>query len=102
MEVLGFTSEPADHLRPGFTSDTSNPKLQLLQERQSCKMSKELQNVVAQISLRLDVRPAGSFRFQSVAYPGDVDLYEYLVVEGEDADTALGKLSEMLMLMAHG
>ena len=65
-------------------------------------MSKELQEIVGQISLVLDVRPAGSFRFQSVAHPGDVDLYEYLVVDGEDPDSALGKLSEMLTFLAKG
>ena len=99
---MGFTGEPAGHLHPGVASDISNPKLQLLQERQSWEMSKELQNVVGQISLQSCVRPAGSFRFQSVAHPGDVDLYEYLVLDGEDAETALKELSGMLRSMAHG
>ena len=98
---MGFAGEPEGHVRSGFTPGIFNPELQLLQERQSWEMSEELRDIVGQISLRLDVRPAGSFRFQSVAHPGDVDLYEYLVVESEDEDTALGKLSESLMSLAN-
>ena len=97
---MGFTCEPEGHLRSAFTPGISNPELQLLHERQSGEMSEELRDIVGQISLQLGVRPAGSFRFQSVAHPGDVDLYEYLVVECEDEDAALGKLSEMLMSLA--
>ena len=99
---MGFTGKPEGHLRSGCTPGISNPELQLLQERQSWEMSEELRVIVGKISLQLGVRPAGSFRFQSVAHPGDVDLYEYLVVESDDKDAALRSLSEMLMSLANG
>ncbi|CAK9068070.1 Protein NLRC3, partial [Durusdinium trenchii] len=68
----------------------------LLQERYHVDMNPELQDVVKQVALEPDVRPTGSFKFKSVRFPGDVDLYEYLIFEARDPQEALSLLCETL------
>ena len=84
-------------LRSDCNISCSHCKLwSLLQERHQDDMSPELQELVKQVALQPDVRPTGSFRFKSVKFPGDVDLFEYLIFEASSEKEALFLLCQTL------
>ena len=75
----------------------------LLQERYLSDLDKNLRTVVERVALfPQHTRPAGSFRFQSIKFPGDVDLEEYVVIDARSADEALEELcSEIQQKFSH-
>ena len=64
----------------------------LLQERFLPDLSLGLRSIVEATAFQRHTRPAGSFRFKSMQFPGDVDLEEYLVIDAKCKDDALPKL----------
>ncbi|CAE7665773.1 NLRC3 [Symbiodinium sp. CCMP2456] len=81
----------------GWRSQCSQCRVSdLLQERFLPDLSKELRKVVRHISVEQDARPDGSFRFKHMAYPGDVDVEEYLIFESEGPTEALQRFAELL------
>ena len=64
----------------------------LLQERFLPDLSLGLRSIVETTAFQRHTRPAGSFRFKSMQFPGDVDLEEYLVIDAKCKDDALPKL----------
>ena len=64
----------------------------LLQERFLPDLSLGLPSIVERTAFQRHTRPAGSFRFKSMQFPGDVDLEEYLVIDAKCKDDALPKL----------
>ncbi|CAE7470683.1 nphp3 [Symbiodinium natans] len=58
---------------------------QLLRQRRFSDLSDQLRKIVRSIALQSHVAPAGSFRFQNMLYPCDVDLEEYVVLVAEAA-----------------
>ena len=64
----------------------------LLQERFLPDLSLGLRSIVETAAFQRHTRPAGSFRFKSMQFPGDVDLEEYLVIDAKCKDDALPKL----------
>ena len=64
----------------------------LLQERFLPDLSLGLLSIVERTAFQRHTRPAGSFRFKSMQFPGDVDLEEYLVIDAKCKDDALPKL----------
>ena len=66
-----------------------------LHERSLPDLSSSLCSIVEKVAFfPKQTRPAGSFRFTAMKYPGDVDLEEYLVVDAANPDQALQKLSD--------
>ncbi|CAE7037298.1 NLRC3 [Symbiodinium sp. CCMP2592] len=67
-----------------------------LQQRYLQDLSDDLAKVVDCVCVLNEVRPAGSFRFNTMIYPCDVDLEEYVVAAAVDKQDALHKLAESL------
>ena len=68
----------------------------LLAERFEADLGERLQKVIPKVSIWDSTRPAGSFRFQVVRFPGDVDLSEYLIFQAKDEQDALRQLADLL------
>ncbi|CAE7303486.1 NLRC3 [Symbiodinium sp. CCMP2592] len=81
----------------GWRSQCSQCRVSdLLQERFLPDLSEELRKVVRYISVEQDARPDGSFRFKHMAYPGDVDVEEYVIFDAEDPTKAAQRFAELL------
>ena len=68
----------------------------LLNERFVPDLSGRLAKVVQSLCVQGDVRPSGSFRFNAMKFPGDVDVEEYVVAGQADRREALRSLVEWL------
>ena len=65
----------------------------LLEERFLPDLDSALRSVVQSAAIfGRHTRPAGSFRFKAMKYPGDVDLEEYLAIDANSRDEALTEL----------
>ena len=65
----------------------------LLEERFLPDLDSALRSVVQRAAIfGRHTRPAGSFRFKAMKYPGDVDLEEYLAIDANSRDEALTEL----------
>lgn len=63
---------------------------ELLQERHVPDLNSDFRSIVQSLAFfQQHTRPAGSFRFKAMAYPCDIDLEEYLVIDAENRDEAL-------------
>ena len=69
---------------------------ELLQERFLPDLSPGLRSIVENAAVQRHTRPAGSFRFKAMQFPGDVDLEEYLVVDAKSKDEALPTLCRII------
>ena len=71
-----------------------------LQQRYLQDLSHDLAKVVDCVCVLNEVRPAGSFRFDTMMYPCDVDLEEYVVAAAADKQHALRDLAESLKTLS--
>ncbi|CAK9072127.1 unnamed protein product [Durusdinium trenchii] len=125
QEMLGLNLSEHEHELPAHVLLQHNPCLNLkcfrscddcarsemlsllLNERFLPNLGLELRQIISSSSLQKFSRPFGSFRFDNVWFPGDVDIEEYVVVKVEgptlDAEErkveALKKLSEEIQRM---
>ena len=72
---------------------------ELLQERFLPDLSPGLRSIVENAAVQRHTRPAGSFRFKAMQFPGDVDLEEYLVIDAKSKDEALPTLCRTIQKM---
>ena len=72
---------------------------ELLQERFLPDLSPGLRSIVENTAVHRHTRPAGSFRFKAMQFPGDVDLEEYLVIDAKSKDEALPTLCRTIQKM---
>ena len=72
---------------------------ELLQERFLPDLSPGLRSIVEHAAVQRHTRPAGSFRFKAMQFPGDVDLEEYLVIDAKSKDEALPTLCRTIQKM---
>ena len=75
---------------------------ELLQERFLPDLSPGLRSIVENAAVQRHTRPAGSFRFKAMQFPGDVDLEEYLVIDAKSKDEALPTLCRTIQKMFGG
>ncbi|CAE7837755.1 NLRC3 [Symbiodinium sp. CCMP2592] len=77
----------------GLSSSCSRCQLyRLIQERFLPDLSRDLAKAVQAVCVQNDVRPAGSFRFTAMKFPGDVDMEEYVIAREEEEALALSSL----------
>ena len=68
-----------------------------MEERFLPDLDTGLRSVVQSVAVfARQTRPAGSFRFKAMKYPGDVDLEEYLAIDANSRDEALAKLCKII------
>ena len=72
----------------------------LLKERFYKDLSPQLRQFTSMCSLQKFSRPAGSFRFERVAFPGDVDIEEYIIVPTKEDPIVLDPRKKALQVLS--